>query len=246
MLINTESFILTSRKYSDSSKIVNFYTREYGKGAVIAKGALSPKSKFGSSLEPLSYSMLTYNMRPGRDLHTLQNAETAKPLRKISTSLDHLVSGLLIAESIIYSMDEKESHPELFDYLIKCIELLNKLDDNPFSVFVAFQFKLAEALGFFLDFTLGRDTNINYQKKFLFSIPDGAPVELNKPSGRVFALSADTIRVLDLIYKLPLEESINIATTNADKNQINDFFVTYFSYHLEKKFTYKSFNLILA
>ena len=40
MLIKTDAIILATMKFRDTSKIVTFYTKEYGKIKGIAKGAL--------------------------------------------------------------------------------------------------------------------------------------------------------------------------------------------------------------
>ena len=58
MLIKTEAIILKSMKYRDTSKIVTFYTKEFGKLKGIAKGARTAKVNLVAALEPMTHSML--------------------------------------------------------------------------------------------------------------------------------------------------------------------------------------------
>src|SRR5678815_1953837 len=54
MLVTTPAVILSTLRYSESSKIVRLATREHGVQSAIAKGALRPRSRFGAALQVLS------------------------------------------------------------------------------------------------------------------------------------------------------------------------------------------------
>ena len=87
MIVSTESVVLNSRKFGDTSKIVTFYTKEGGLIKAVAKGSRASKNKFGSSLEPLSHSFISYYEKPEKDLFLLSKAETINPFRKITDSI---------------------------------------------------------------------------------------------------------------------------------------------------------------
>ena len=55
MIVQTEGLVLRNFRMSESSKVVIVYTRNFGKVRLVAKGARRPKSKFGASLEPLTW-----------------------------------------------------------------------------------------------------------------------------------------------------------------------------------------------
>ena len=65
VLTTTDAIVLKAMKYRDTSRIVTFYTRAFGKLRAIAKGARGPKNKFGSALEPLKRDCLH---GPGNDI----------------------------------------------------------------------------------------------------------------------------------------------------------------------------------
>ena len=175
MIITTESIVLNSRKYGDSSKIVTLFTKDSGLCKVIAKGARKPKSKYGSSLEPLCHSWITYYNKSSRELQLLSKSEIIHRFSKLYRSFDHLSTGLLILESVNNTQDVNAPNPKLFDFLYNTLNCLNKLLRNPFSVFTAFQLFLAEELGFMPDFS-------NYGKlksvsRYFFSLKDGLIID---------------------------------------------------------------------
>jgi DNA repair protein RecO (recombination protein O) len=67
MIAETKAIVLHTRKFSDTSKIATLFTSDFGKISVIAKGAAKPKSKFGSSLDPLSYINISFIKKILRD-----------------------------------------------------------------------------------------------------------------------------------------------------------------------------------
>jgi hypothetical protein len=74
-IATTESIILKGFAYGDTSRILRLLTRQHGVQSVIAKGALRPRSRFGGVLDPFTEGLATFNLREGRDLHTLSGFE---------------------------------------------------------------------------------------------------------------------------------------------------------------------------
>ena len=79
MIESTDAIVLRAIKYGDTSKIVTLYTRRFGKVAVIAKGARSAKSKFGSALEPMSLIQAVFYRKENREVQLLSQADLLHP-----------------------------------------------------------------------------------------------------------------------------------------------------------------------
>ena len=76
----SEALTLRTYPYSESDKIAVFLTREFGKVRGIAHGAKKPKSRFGSSLEPLTYLKLTFYQKERQELAVIQNCEIVRAI----------------------------------------------------------------------------------------------------------------------------------------------------------------------
>jgi DNA repair protein RecO (recombination protein O) len=135
-------------KYRDTSKIVTFYSKEYGKLKGIAKGARSAKNKFGSALEPLSHSMLLIYKKEHRDLHLISQCDSIDSFRNLTEDLDRMTTGLSILELIDQVTHHEERTPAMFTLLVETLNALNASTKNYETYLQAFQLRLAALFGY--------------------------------------------------------------------------------------------------
>lgn len=240
MIEKTEAILLLNRKWGDTSKILNAYSRDFGVLSLLAKGAYAKKSKFGASLELFSYSALTFYNKPKRDLLLLSDSEIVVPIRKLHQSLEHFISAMLISETIINSKEHIQANPEMFEYLLNCILELNDWCENPFSVYIGFALYSAEIMGFGL-----HADEIADSKGLQFIIADGYFTE-NSPkySKNHFGFDAQTKELLIKLINISPIESKQINISKPQFMKILNFITEYYSFHHEKHFAYKAIELI--
>ena len=65
----TEAVVLRKRDFRETSLIVEFYTREFGKMSGILKGIRSEPQKFASTLEPFSLNEIIFYSKRSSSLH---------------------------------------------------------------------------------------------------------------------------------------------------------------------------------
>lgn len=251
MIITTEAIVLHSRKYSDSSNIVSLYTREQGKMSVIAKGSRKPKSKFGSAIMPLSIINATYYFKAGRELQTLSDAEVLLPLRTYLDSYEHLSTGLALVESVSATQVNAEQNNALYELLKHSLVHLNAAGYNLYSYFAAFNLHLAEIMGFMIDFSHCAETQVpivaEAHPEYYFSFADGAPYSPHEASVRSgYRLRGDTIAILQRIAATELSDVQSISINEQQRSEIQHFFTNYFSFHLERRFVYRTERMVLG
>ncbi|MBI3932776.1 MAG: DNA repair protein RecO [Acidobacteria bacterium] len=76
--IASDALVLRTLKLGETSKIVVLLTRERGKVRAVAKGARGPRSRYHSSLEPLSEVRVELHGRQGTDLYRLGQCELVR------------------------------------------------------------------------------------------------------------------------------------------------------------------------
>lgn len=245
MIINTQAIILKSIKYSDSSKILSIFTRDFGRLSVIAKGARQTKSKFGAALEPMSLSNVCIYKKANRDLHTLSSADSVLNLYNIQNSLENMACAMMILESILQTLVDNETNIVLYELLKSSLLELNKANKNPFSIFIKFQIELAHNLGFSMKFDNPDNKMVNSSKNCNFSLENGyIENKINNKSKYFFRLDYEVLSILHQIEKTNLKDVLNVNISISYRKQIKDFFVSYFSFHLEKSYGYKTFRLL--
>ncbi|MDR0787536.1 MAG: DNA repair protein RecO [Gemmatimonadota bacterium] len=112
-LIRTPALILHAFPYGDTSRILRLLTPEYGLRSVIAKGAMSPRSRFGGLLEPFTEGEVQFNLRPGRDLFVLSGFSLLRARQAIGRDFDAFTGASLIAE-VMLRFGTEEAAPELY------------------------------------------------------------------------------------------------------------------------------------
>lgn len=147
-IVKTEAVVLRSIKYRESSKIVTFYTREFGKVKAVAKGARQIKSKFGSSLEPMSYVSLVLYKKEHRDLQLVSQCDLIKFLHDLYDDLDKLVVGMFIIELVDKVSHDEEKNQHLFHLLMEALRVLSAATKNHKNLLYGFEIRLAGILGF--------------------------------------------------------------------------------------------------
>lgn len=251
MIITTPAIVLQSRKYSESSIICQLYTCEHGKVSVIAKGARKPKSKFGSSVQPLGVIQATYYFKAGRELHTLSNAESVFAMRTLVSSYNHLRVGLAIAESVYATQQSGEANPALYELLLHTLAMLNDSDEQKaFSYFVAFNIRMAEMMGFMMDFESCAITQEPIVRdgtpEYVYSMADGTPLSSEFSAySQGYRLTANALFTMKDIAETELSDFDGKVISQENIEEIHNFITNYYSYHLERRFVYRTSEILL-
>lgn len=148
MIVKTEAVVLRSMKYRDTSRIVTFYTKQFGKISGIVKGARTTKQPFGSTLQPMSYVNIVLYKKEGRDLHTVSQCDLEKSFRSLGEDLGKMAVGMAIIELVANIAHEEEENVPLFELLLDSLSSTNDTDRAPTEQLMAFEIRLARILGF--------------------------------------------------------------------------------------------------
>jgi len=141
----TQGIVLSGIKFKESSKILNVYTREFGKVSIMAQGVLKPKTKNLSSTEVFSLS--DFELKKGRSFYYIESADLIDSNYLIRQDMDKMVLGFYAMELIDKSIPDEEQNYIIFDLLAKTLKTFC-ISDNPMLISLAFELKLASFLGY--------------------------------------------------------------------------------------------------
>jgi DNA repair protein RecO (recombination protein O) len=147
-LVSTPSIVLTTFRFSETSKIVRLATREYGVQSAIARGALRPKSRYGAALQLLSEGQAQFLTKEHRELHVL----TAFDLRRLhvglAAHLERYATACALAE-VMLRFAPPDPHPESFDLLQRALEEVETANDSDLEPLgFRLMWQLVSVLGF--------------------------------------------------------------------------------------------------
>jgi DNA repair protein RecO (recombination protein O) len=124
-LVSTPAIVLSSLRYSETSKIVRLATRDHGVQSAIAKGALRPRSRFGASLQVMSEGHAQYLTKEHRELHTLTAFDLQRLHAGLAHQLDRYAAASVLAE-VMLRFAPSDPHPESFDLFQDALRLLEE------------------------------------------------------------------------------------------------------------------------
>jgi DNA repair protein RecO (recombination protein O) len=121
---NEPAFVLHRYDWSESSVILEVFTRNHGRTALVAKGAKKPSSNFRPVLLPLQPLHLTWTQSDAGagDIHTLKGAEWVGG--HIMPTGDALLSGIYLNELLLRLLARDDPHARLFDTYSAVVRVL--------------------------------------------------------------------------------------------------------------------------
>ncbi|HEU4458653.1 MAG TPA: DNA repair protein RecO [Methylibium sp.] len=122
------AYVLHSWDWSESSLIVDLFTRSQGRVVVVAKGAKRPTSQMRAVLLPFQRLVVAFGTRRDKkeaeasEVHTLRHAERAGggPI----PGGEALLSGFYLNELLMKLLAREDPHPALFDAYAAVMPLL--------------------------------------------------------------------------------------------------------------------------
>jgi len=142
------AFVLHSYDWSESSLILEVFTRHRGRVALVAKGAKKPTSNFRPVLLPLQPLRVAYSQggEGQADIHALKGAEWVGG--HVMPTGDALLSGLYLNELLLRLTARDDPHAALFDIYAGVVRVLaSEHGDALEAVLRAFELLLLRELG---------------------------------------------------------------------------------------------------
>jgi DNA repair protein RecO (recombination protein O) len=153
------AYVLHHYDWSESSLILDLFTREQGRIAVAAKGAKKPFSQLRGVLLPFQRLQVSLGRQPAgddtREVHTLRAADWAGGHPMLSGAA--LFSGFYLNELLMKLLARHDPHPALFDaYADTVAALVGGEDVATQAALRAFELVLLREIGLLPD--LGTET----------------------------------------------------------------------------------------
>jgi len=119
-VVHEPAYILHHYDWSESSVIVEAFSRAHGRVALVAKGAKRPSSNFRPVLLPLQPLLL--NWGGDAEIRTLKSAEWGGG--QVMPTGDALLSGYYANELLMRLLAREDAHPRLFDAYAALVHVL--------------------------------------------------------------------------------------------------------------------------
>ncbi|MBW2108741.1 MAG: DNA repair protein RecO [Deltaproteobacteria bacterium] len=146
--LRSSAVTLRSIAYGDSDSIVTFFSRDYGKVSLMAKGARKSVKRFSGILELFSVLDLVWTQGRGKGLCILQEASVVNPFEGLRTDFSKTAYAAHWCELVYHWMQAGHPQPAVYDLLIYVLDRLSEGALSDEVLHIAFQLHFMRINGF--------------------------------------------------------------------------------------------------
>ena len=237
MLVKTEAVVLHSFKYGENRLIADLFTREHGRLSFIMNIPKTSKGRLKKQLfQPLSLIDVECDLRPNVQLQHLRDARMLDPFSSIPFEPAKLAISLFIAEFLYHALrGERESDPQLFDYMTNSIRWLDAATTGYANFHLAFLMRLSRFLGFY---PLIKETSAKHLNSNGAQEGAGAYFDLRAgtfcsevPQHHDF-LAPEEAAHIHTMMRMDFQTMHLFRMNRNDRNRCLDIMLTYYQLHL--------------
>ena len=153
-IVTTDAILLRAHPFSESSRVLRFYTRDLGLVGVMARGIRRGASRGHGGVDTFGEGTAVIFMRDGRELQSLREFSLAKARFALAADFRRL-AGASIAAEIVLRHAAEEPNAELYRALSRGLDRLGSA--GPESIIgevLALGWRISHALGFAPELTV--------------------------------------------------------------------------------------------
>ncbi|WP_025771523.1 DNA repair protein RecO [Thioalkalivibrio sp. HK1] len=139
------AFVLHSRRYRETSLLIEAFGHDSGRLAVVARGALRPKSRMRGLLQPFIPLLISWRGRG--ELATLTAAEAQGEI--VPTQGSATLIGFYVNELLLHFLHRHDPEPDLFETYRRTLQRI-ALEEDPEPSLRIFEKRLLQATGYAL------------------------------------------------------------------------------------------------
>lgn len=143
----TEGIVIRQADFSESSRVVTLFTRDYGKISAVAKGAKRLKSAFHAAIDLLTQSRVLFIRKMSASLDILTEADMiSRFFPEGPQQLTALYCGYYVAELLAGLTEDYDPHPVLYD---ETVLMLNRLQqtEQPQQMMLHYELTILREIG---------------------------------------------------------------------------------------------------
>lgn len=194
------SIILKKQDWSEADELVVFFSRDLGWLTGVAKNAKRSRVRFGGHLEPFALVDLTLRARKRDDLVWIDDAQVVQGFLDLRSDIARIAWASYFFELASALLPEGQADSDVFDFLLRFLELLNGGEPQPFRL-VLDEIRLLGLLGYAPRFDIcpACGVPLGGGEEAVFSPAAGGachPGCVESPEERQLFLSPDTLAVI--------------------------------------------------
>jgi DNA repair protein RecO (recombination protein O) len=138
--------VIGSFPLGESDRVVNFFSRDFGKIKGVARAARRMRSRFGSALELLTLGELVFFDTGRSDLVQVDHFDIVHPFEGVRSDLERLGQAAWMVECVARLTADRDPSATLYGLLVRALRSI-EAGDPPRRVATVFGLRCVDALG---------------------------------------------------------------------------------------------------
>ena len=243
MLINTEAFVLKSRKYNEADSLMVLFSRKLGKISAVAKGSRRAKSQMLAGIQPFCHS--SFVLYQGRSLYTVNQVEARRIFYPLREDYRKLTYASYLVELVEMEITEGQSHPRLYILFGKALTLLSREKIELETLIRAFELHFMKVCGY--EPQLFRCTGCKIQEsgKWWFSQSLGGVLcpACCHQANDARPISATCLKLARYLLAKDINETVLLKIHPRLNEELQQLTKSYLLFHMER-YQFRSLNLL--
>jgi DNA repair protein RecO (recombination protein O) len=235
MIVKTEAIVLKSFDFRETSKIVTFYTREFGKIKGVMKGVRKDPRKFGSSVDKFTVNDIVFYQYRNSDIHLISQCDMKEFYSPIRQDLKRMTAASYILELVDAILPIEQKNEDIYELILQYLSSL-QTDQDVTKLVHIFQIKTLSYSGFrpHLDSCVKCTKKVQGQTRFSMKL-GGLVCDVCRTSdGDVSPISRGTVASIIHIEQSEWGQTLRLGLSAAIKKELKYVLNNFLVFHLEK------------
>lgn len=232
----TEAIVLSRRDFRETSLIVNFYTRDFGKLSGILKGIRDEPAKFASNLEPFSLNEIIFYQKRNSSLHLISQCDMKNNFNAVRENVSRIGLASILMELIQAVMPLEDKNEDVFALALDSLKEL-ETSNNPDKIMTIFKIKILALSGFkpHFDSCVCCDAKVLGQAKFSLALGGLVCGSCQSRDASARSIFRGTIASILHIEKNDFRNNLNLGMNPQIKKELNLILNAFLRFHLERE-----------
>jgi len=233
----SEAILLRRQDLRETSMILTFYTKDFGKIKGIVRGVRGPRAQFGGGgFEIFALDSIVFYERKTSDIYTISQCDLLEFFDPVRGSLEALAHAAYMVELVDSVTGLSDPHAGVFELLLNSLKLLAG-GSSAKRITRIFEIKLLDLLGLMPTLrqcaTCGKDTEIGCR----FSLRHGGLIckTCAATDRESVPMLPGTVKFIELVRTLPFDKVSRVKVTREIGKELEGLLRKFLNYHIERR-----------
>jgi DNA repair protein RecO (recombination protein O) len=235
MICSTEGIVLKTFDFRETSRIANFFTKDFGKMKGVLKGIRKDPRKFGSNIDRFSANHIVYYQYTRSDLHLISQCDLKQFYFAIRQDYKRTVAANYMLELVDIVMPPEHPNKRVYHLMTDFLGSLETISDIDRLVHT-FQVKMLLLSGFRPHIDACIKCGKKVEENARFSLRSGGLICLSCPTNETnfTMISKGTIASILHIEQSDWAKSLRLGLTRGVRKELKYILNNFLVYHLGK------------